>query len=92
MLQESSPWFWIVFLWRELFMKNIHIYLLSIIISFTLLIVGYYIADDRMASGFIGIGCSVLAASLMAIFIENAELQREKKRNSRSKQMFFGGG
>ena len=47
--------------------------------------------DDKFFTILSSIGCSGLAAAIMAFFLENASLKKEAERKSRAKRMLFRG-
>lgn len=69
-------------------MKNNTLYLVACVISIGLILPAVFY-NDGITSALSGIGCSVLAASIMAIFLENADSKREKKRLMNARQIYF---
>lgn len=72
---------------------NKKIYIITIIISTCLIIPSCISCMEsyKIVSLFSGIGCSGIAAAVMAIFLESAALKREQAQKQKSKNRYFYG-
>lgn len=69
-------------------MKNLKIYIGVIAVSF-LFIASQAVCLNPVTSMLSGIGCSGMAAAIMAIFLEKAEMVREQERQQRACSLYF---
>ena len=69
-------------------MENKNIYLWTIILSLLLLIPAS-IWENRILTILSGIGCSGIAAAIMAIFLEMASLKKESMRKAKTRSIYF---
>lgn len=67
---------------------NKKIYIWTIIISLLLLIPAC-IWDHNILTIISGIGCSGIAAAIMAVFLESAALKKEKERKIKARAIYF---
>lgn len=66
------------------------VYIITVIISIVFIAL-YFFLDNRVFTILSSIGCSGLAAALMAFFLESALLKKEAERIDRAKYMLFRG-
>lgn len=69
-------------------MKNVRIYVITIIIS-VVLIVPIFFSESTLANVFSSAGCSGITAALLAFFIERESNKREMRRMEKTKQLYF---
>lgn len=69
-------------------MRDLGIYVIAIIIS-ALFLVPSLICKCPVFDTLSGIGCSGIAAAVMAIFLERANAKRERERTAKAKSLYF---
>ena len=69
-------------------MENKKIYIWTIILSLLLLIPAA-IWENRILTILSGIGCSGIAAAIMAIFLEMTSLKKESVRKAKTRSIYF---
>ena len=68
------------------------VYIISIIISIVLIGISFIPGGYKMAETIlVGMGCSGITAAIMAIFIDLAQREEQKRKNSLFRYMFFNG-
>ncbi len=70
-------------------MKNTRLYTITIIVSIVLILPSLF-CDTAFIAVLSSVGCSGLAAGIMAIFLEKAESTREKKKIAKARHIYFG--
>ena len=72
-------------------MKNRWIYYATLIISLLFVILPLFCEKEKSSilSVFSGIGCSAMAAAVMALFLERADTVRAKKKKQLARHIFF---
>ncbi|MDD6776235.1 MAG: hypothetical protein PUD86_02945 [Methanobacteriaceae archaeon] len=68
--------------------ENSNLYIATIAISIILLIIFYYF-ETEISEIMINISCSILAASILAVFIDEMNLKREIKEKNKFKKIYF---
>lgn len=68
--------------------ENSNLYIATIAISIILLIIFYYF-ETEISEIMINISCSILAASILAVFIDEMNLKREIKEKISSKKFIL---
>lgn len=70
-------------------MKDIKIYIITIIISTFMIIPSLFLEITPLINMLSSVGCSGLAAAIMAIFLERANEQRELRKSQAAKSLYF---
>lgn len=68
--------------------ENSNLYITAIVISVVLLIIFHYF-ETEISDIMINISCSILAASILAVFIDEMNLKREIKEKNKFKKIYF---
>lgn len=69
-------------------MKNKGLYLIACIVSVVLILPSLF-SNSAITGALSGIGCSGLAAGIMAIFLELSEVEREQRSLAKARQTYF---
>ncbi len=69
--------------------KDFKIYFITIIVSLLLLLPSLFCKATPLLSILSGMGCSGIAAAVMAIFLDMANTRRESQRQQRTKTLYF---